>query len=1403
MELEQEKVEQRRFFQQQALANTASMNMERAEYVKKIEDLQVYNKNIVEQLQKEQSERELWQQEVQAEFHLKLQEMKFDLELERENNRDLTRRLNEERRNELLPHQNLQEQVRKLQFKKQNLEELVQDLKKTGEKDKRELTDQLEEALASLDRLRQSNEFLKAEKNSIEAELKSKTRGDVAIESQRKISKLESTNKRLITEAQEWKVEKENLLVAEQKAKTSAAEAEHKIFAQVVELQTEKTNDKREINKLQQQLWNSEQEVRGLKEETKRLGNLSVFLSEAKGRVSQLEKEVHQQQQDNRKEKQDLTQQLKQATILASSLKENLTVTFNDLEELKGVLKRSVERERFLEDERRRLTLELEVIKDKMNAAEDSKRQARESLISTETNMQLEINQLKQEMKEKLTKAGQTTVDIEYRYKADLRDQKQGFELTLSRLNLEQQRLLKEAQQETDKWRNIAGKTQQELISVRSNLLKLRQDLEDFKHQTSENNARLQEEEASRSKEIHSLLKNEKMKVFEYGQNEKLWAIEKSRFNKIIESATEKINKHDEEVAILKKEIDEFKMKEREYRAELEAQRERVAILRKEHQALTTQSQTLDKENTELMAIKQKLLGERDHLQTNLGSAIKMNEELKDKLKKEENQGLSDINQAETKASHLQRELDALKLKLEVTLDEKQNLLSTKAEAEKVSKRLKEDFEEARQQYNGLCNEVLELKNSLLKSKGETEKRVSEATTTVRADLQKLIDSRDQRLHEATLKCEKLHDEVVYRDAEINALKQSKTTEMSSLNNQIQTLRMTITKLERDVQGKREEGKFLPSDFEQARLIAEEKTKELLEKELECDNLKEKLELISMDSESTHRSESNLKIKLEELEMKMEVQKKNMVGEIASLKKQLEEMKSTKEKLEARLEPEGKGKLASCPVDTQDTSSKMQELTKLNETLTLEVSELRQQLDELKQVPVSTIHSSVFPEDNLTADFERSKEERQQEVELMKKEMRSVAKKADEWQTKYKKLQEEKQRLFLSKRNLEVKLATVKSSRSRSLSTHPRGVEKVFEGTLFEDPVEGVAIRLQSLMRGRKVRKEYALHKKRYHTVQEVHTTECTYVESLQSLLDYFVKPLSMLGWTTPEEIQSIFGNVQEVYESNSRLLSEINDAVGNWTVFSTIGNVFVRNIGNLSPHVTYVENFMESSAALQRCLDRDEKDGQNLAAFLKIVRCMPSIQGHSLADLLILPVQRVPRYRLFLDDLIRRTPKSHPDMASLVEANSLVAKLALAINENNRRISAVKEWEKEQPYLTGVGTLKYNPNRGLLESLHSTTVCKKGKVTKENVFLLTDYILFGKDQKKLVRGFSSNSKVYNKITETITLTPDLAEMVTTLDEFDFPGSGVLQFVLKIENIYVHVGQEEVLLRWARLIKLL
>lgn len=53
--------------------------------------------------------------------------------------------------------------------------------------------------------------------------------------------------------------------------------------------------------------------------------------------------------------------------------------------------------------------------------------------------------------------------------------------------------------------------------------------------------------------------------------------------------------------------------------------------------------------------------------------------------------------------------------------------------------------------------------------------------------------------------------------------------------------------------------------------------------------------------------------------------------------------------------------------------------------------------------------------------------------------------------------------------------------------------------------------------------------------------------------------------------------------------------------------------------------------------------------------------------DLLIKPVQRIPRYVLFVKDLLKHTGPSHPDHAPLQQALGELIMLAGKVNESER----------------------------------------------------------------------------------------------------------------------------------------
>ena len=69
--------------------------------------------------------------------------------------------------------------------------------------------------------------------------------------------------------------------------------------------------------------------------------------------------------------------------------------------------------------------------------------------------------------------------------------------------------------------------------------------------------------------------------------------------------------------------------------------------------------------------------------------------------------------------------------------------------------------------------------------------------------------------------------------------------------------------------------------------------------------------------------------------------------------------------------------------------------------------------------------------------------------------------------------------------------------------------------------------------------------------------------------------------------------------------------------------------------------------------------------SFLRQAAALPESEGQNLLALLLTPIQRVPRYRLLLADMLKSTPSDHPDYADLTEAYRTANQVATFINQS------------------------------------------------------------------------------------------------------------------------------------------
>lgn len=209
--------------------------------------------------------------------------------------------------------------------------------------------------------------------------------------------------------------------------------------------------------------------------------------------------------------------------------------------------------------------------------------------------------------------------------------------------------------------------------------------------------------------------------------------------------------------------------------------------------------------------------------------------------------------------------------------------------------------------------------------------------------------------------------------------------------------------------------------------------------------------------------------------------------------------------------------------------------------------------------------------------------------------------------------------------------------------------------------------------------KEEKRREKREKLLAEVVSTERAYVQSLSVLNDVLTAPLlegsrdaarGIESFATIPRVRVFFSHTHRIYKVNRRFLRELQQAlaagggggVGMGATFVEFAPLF-RIYGN------YAESHERVSKLLRDAVEKDPEAKEWVARLsVRSERWRKHVPQGSPFFLFIKPVQRVPRYRMLLEELVRYTPEGHPSLAELKSALKLIKTIATSVNETIRQ---------------------------------------------------------------------------------------------------------------------------------------
>ncbi|KAI4881259.1 hypothetical protein NFI96_028879 [Prochilodus magdalenae] len=184
--------------------------------------------------------------------------------------------------------------------------------------------------------------------------------------------------------------------------------------------------------------------------------------------------------------------------------------------------------------------------------------------------------------------------------------------------------------------------------------------------------------------------------------------------------------------------------------------------------------------------------------------------------------------------------------------------------------------------------------------------------------------------------------------------------------------------------------------------------------------------------------------------------------------------------------------------------------------------------------------------------------------------------------------------------------------------------------------------------------------------LQEIQQTEEKYAKTLESILQHFMKPLQ--AFLKPPDIENIFINVEDLASTHRSLLKEVQSSICS-NGAENLYQVFIDYKEKLLLYGRYCSQVESATKHLDKIASMRED------IRMKLEECsMRANSGRfSLRDLLMVPMQRVLKYHLLLQELVKHTVNP-TDKDNLRTALDAMRDLAQCVNEVKRDNEIIRQ---------------------------------------------------------------------------------------------------------------------------------
>lgn len=216
-------------------------------------------------------------------------------------------------------------------------------------------------------------------------------------------------------------------------------------------------------------------------------------------------------------------------------------------------------------------------------------------------------------------------------------------------------------------------------------------------------------------------------------------------------------------------------------------------------------------------------------------------------------------------------------------------------------------------------------------------------------------------------------------------------------------------------------------------------------------------------------------------------------------------------------------------------------------------------------------------------------------------------------------------------------------------------------GESEEDTGELTISSPQSIPKSPTPAKKVDIHRE---TLLELLATERNYNADLDLVVEVWMAKLKESRMVEPADMSAIFSNIEQIRNLNKVLFNSLEGLDTLPMESLNVGERFQTFIAYLKLYTQYCSNY---EIAHSRLISLKEAKWE-LPPFLESIQSRKECKNLDLESYLIKPMQRLTKYPLLIQALLRHTPPTHPDYDNLARCYDGVQKVVLTVNENKRK---------------------------------------------------------------------------------------------------------------------------------------